>query len=836
MPPKRNATDDLTDLRQRSRFDYLAKREALKLAELQKDVEEDEREREKYGSKLSKKELAEMDKRKMTLRLTMERNQIDDTNSGFFMLDSTLTDKSEVLTKRSKKDNYKSEVQLWEEEQTSKARAAQGQQRVRESEDEYEYVFDPQTQINFVGSDANVLDPDKQRLQAQLVEAESRAKSIADVRSSLPIHAYKKELFEAFEAYPTIIVTAETGSGKSSQLPQYMLEYLNQRQDSGLIICTQPRRVAAISLATRVAEEHGTRLGNEIGYTIRFEDKTSEKTRIKYVTDGTLLRMFLTEPDLKNVSCIMLDEAHERTLATDILMALLKDVQKQHRNDLKIIVSSATLDAQAFSTYFDSCPVLFIPGRTFPVSSYHSTAPEANYLSAVCTTVFQIHTSVEDDGGILVFLTGQEEIESALQNLEETRKKLGNRVKELVVLPLYSALPPEEQSLIFNKTPPGVRKVILATNIAETSLTIDGIVYVIDTGFSKENQYNNTTKMESLSIVPISRASANQRAGRAGRTGPGKCFRLFTAHAFNNDLSETSEPEILRVNLCPTILLLKSIGVNDLLNFPFMTPPAPESIASSLETLYCLGALDSKGSITKVGRSLAELPISPEQGKTLISSSRFGCLNSVLTIIAMLGEANSLFFAPKDKKLHLDAAKRRFYVKGLGDYGAYLAIYNGWQESEFSVQFCQESFLQIKTLNRVRNVREQLEKLCEKIGLTPEDEEELDHVAIKKSFCAGFFANSARLGRDGQSYRPVKGANSITVWIHPSSYIHEPSERPRWLLYSELVLTSKEFMRSVLPIEPEYLTELAPFYFKEGDIEKLGDKKASKGKGKVGVD
>jgi pre-mRNA-splicing factor ATP-dependent RNA helicase DHX16 len=834
MPPKRNATDDLTDLRQRSRFDYLAKREALKLAELQKDVEEDEREREKYGSKLSKKELDEMDRRKLHYKLVRERNQIDDTNSGFFMLDSTLTDKSEVLTKRNKKENYKSEVQLWEEEQTSKAKVAQGQQRVRESEDEYEYVFDTQTQINFVGSDASVLDPDKQRLQAQLVEAESRAKSIADVRTSLPIYAYKDELLNAVTSHQIIIVTAETGSGKSSQIPQYMLEYLGS--SSQMVACTQPRRVAAISLATRVAEEHGTRLGNEVGYTIRFEDKTSEKTRIQYLTDGTLLRMFLTDPSLAKYDVLILDEAHERTLATDILSALLKDLVRL-RKDLKIIISSATLDAQAFSAYWDDAPVLWIPGRTYPVEIYYTAQPESNYISACLTTIWQIHTSATDDGDILVFLTGQEEIELALASLEETKLKLGKRVKELICLPLYAALPPNEQTKIFAAAPPGSRKCILATNIAETSLTIDGIRYVCDTGYSKENQYNNTTKMESLSIVPISRASANQRAGRAGRTGPGMCFRLFTQYSFNSELAATSDPEITRVNLCSTILLLKSIGVNDLLNFPFMTPPAPESIASSLETLYCLGALDSKGVITKIGRSLAELPIAAEQGKTLLSASRFGCLNSVLTIVAMLGEANALFFAPKDKKLHLDAAKRRFYVKGLGDFGSYHSIYTQWQETEEDSMWCKENYLQVKTLNRIRNVREQLEKLCEKIGLTPDDEGEPDPVAIKKAFVAGYFSNSARMGRDGQSYRPVKGANSTTVWIHPSSWCHEVSERPKWLIYSELVLTSKEFMRSVLPIEPEYLTELAPFYFKDGEVDKLGtDKKVGKGKGKVGVD
>ncbi|KAK7187475.1 hypothetical protein DPSP01_002591 [Paraphaeosphaeria sporulosa] len=841
MPPKRNATDDLSDLRQRSRFDYLQKREALKIAELQKDVEEDEREREKYGSKLSKRELDEMDKRKLTLRLTLERNQIDDTNSGFFMLDSTMTtDKSEVLSKRntSSKEHYKSEVQLWEEEQTAKAKAAQGNQRAREVEDEYEFVFDPSTSINFVG-DGVEYDPSKQQLQAQLDAAEQRAKSIADVRTSLPIHKFKSTILDGMVENQCMVITAETGSGKSSQIPQYMLEYLDRL---GLkdqqVICTQPRRVAAISLATRVAEEQGCRLGDRVGYTVRFEDKTTEKTRLKYLTDGTLLRMFLSQPDLPDVSCIILDEAHERTLATDILLGLLVDVLR-FRKDLRLIISSATLDAQKFSNFLQSCPILYVPGRTYPVTIYNTSQPEANYLQASITTVFQIHASA-GDGDILVFLTGQDEIEVALQSIEETKLKLGNRVKELIVLPLYAALPQDAQGRIFAPAPKGARKCILATNIAETSLTIDGVVYVIDSGYSKENSYNNTTKLEQLAVVPISRASANQRAGRAGRTGPGSCFRLYTQFSFQNELAETSEPEILRVNLTSTVLLLKSIGINDLISFQWMSPPAPESIAASLETLYCLGALDSKGVVTRVGRTLSQFPVAPEQAKTLISAGKFGCLRPVLTILSVLGEANALFFAPKDKKLHVDAAKKRFYGnkgQGLGDYGAYEKIYSEWVETEYDTMWCKEQFLQYRTLNRIRSIREQLEKICEQVGLIPEDEGELDPVAIKKAFVSGYFANSARMARDGQSYRPVKGANSTTVWIHPSSWVHEPSERPKWLIYSELVLTSKEFMRSVLPIEPEMLTEMAPFYFKEGDIEKLGvDKKMGKGKGKVGVD
>ena len=540
-----------------------------------------------------------------------------------------------------------------------------------------------------------------------------------------------------------------------------------------------------------------------------------------------LLREFLTEPDLSNYSALMIDEAHERTLHTDILFGLVKDIARG-RPDLKLLISSATLDAQKFSAFFDDAPILNIPGRTFDVEMNYSTQPEANYLSAAITTVFQIHLSQPMPGDILVFLTGQDEIEQAEASLQETARKLGAAAPELMICPIYANLPTDLQNRIFEPTPPKVRKVVLATNIAETSLTIDNIVYVIDPGYVKENRYTPATNMESLVAVPISRASANQRAGRAGRTGPGKCFRLYTKWAFYNDLPESTTPEIQRTNLTSVVLLLKSLGINDLIGFDFMDPPSPDMLIRSLEQLYALGALNDKGELTKVGRQMAEFPTDPMLAKAVLAADKEGCVEEVLSIIAMLGEASALFYRPKDKKLQADAARARFTVKEGGDHLTYLNIWNQWVDSDFSYVWAKENFMQQRSLTRARDVRDQLAKLCDRVEVTLSTCGGSNLPPIQKALAAGFFPNAARLQRGGDSYRTVK--NNMTVFLHPSSVLIE--SRPKWIIYYELVLTSKEFCRSCFPLQPEWLSEVAPHYYKAKEIDELGvDKKMPKGQG-----
>lgn len=526
--------------------------------------------------------------------------------------------------------------------------------------------------------------------------------SIQEQRQSLPIYKLKNELIKAVNDNQVLVVIGETGSGKTTQMTQYLAEagYTTR----GKIGCTQPRRVAAMSVAKRVAEEFGCRLGEEVGYAIRFEDCTGPETVIKYMTDGMLLREVLIDEQCATYSVIMLDEAHERTIHTDVLFGLLKGLVRR-RPDMRLIVTSATLDAEKFSGYFFDCPIFTIPGRTYPVEILYTKQPETDYLDAALITVMQIHLT-EPEGDVLLFLTGQEEIDTACQILYERMKGLGPNVPELIILPVYSALPSEMQTRIFEPPPPGTRKVVVATNIAEASLTIDGIYYVVDPGFAKQNVYNPKLGLDSLVITPISQASARQRAGRAGRTGPGKCYRLYTESAYRNEMLPTTVPEIQRINLGSTTLTMKAMGINDLLSFDFMDPPPPQALISAMEQLYSLGALDEEGLLTKLGRKMAEFPMEPPQSKMLLASVDLGCSDEILTIISML-QAQNIFYRPREKQAQADQKRAKFFQVE-GDHLTLLAVYEAWKAKNFSGPWCFENFVQSRSLRRAQDVRKQL--------------------------------------------------------------------------------------------------------------------------------
>ncbi|XP_028052105.1 probable pre-mRNA-splicing factor ATP-dependent RNA helicase DEAH5 [Camellia sinensis] len=637
--------------------------------------------------------------------------------------------------------------------------------------------------------------------------------SIQEQRRSLPIFKLKNELIQAVHDNQVLVVIGETGSGKTTQVTQYLAEagYTTK----GKIGCTQPRRVAAMSVAKRVAEEFGCRLGEEVGYTIRFENCTGPDTVIKYMTDGMLLIEILIDENLSQYSIIMLDEAHERTIHTDVLFGLLKQLVKR-RPDLRLIVTSATLDAEKFSGYFFNCNIFTIPGRTYPVEILYTKQPESDYLDASLITVLQIHLT-EPEGDILLFLTGQEEIDHACQCLYERMKGLGKNVPELIILPVYSALPSEMQSRIFDPAPPGKRKVVVATNIAEASLTIDGIYYVIDPGFAKQNVYNPKQGLDSLVITPISQASAKQRAGRAGRTGPGKCYRLYTESAFHNEMSPTSIPEIQRINLGMTTLTMKAMGINDLLSFDFMDPPSPQALISAMEQLYSLGALDEEGLLTKLGRKMAEFPLDPPLSKMLLASVDLGCSDEILTIIAMIQTGN-IFYRPREKQAQADQKRAKFFQPE-GDHLTLLAVYEAWKAKNFSGPWCFENFVQSRSLRRAQDVRKQL--------LTIMDKYKLDVVSagknftkIRKAITAGFFFHAAR--KDPQEgYRTL--VENQPVYIHPSSSLFQ--RQPDWVIYHELVMTTKEYMREVTVVDPKWLVELAPRFFKVADPTKMSKRK-----------
>ncbi|XP_013778446.1 ATP-dependent RNA helicase DHX8-like [Limulus polyphemus] len=637
--------------------------------------------------------------------------------------------------------------------------------------------------------------------------------SILEQRQSLPIYKLKDELVKAVSENQILIVIGETGSGKTTQITQYLAEAGFTTR--GKLGCTQPRRVAAMSVAKRVAEEFGCRLGQEVGYTIRFEDCTSPETLIKYMTDGMLLRECLIDPDLKGYAVMMLDEAHERTIHTDVLFGLLKNAVKK-RPELKLIVTSATLDAVKFSQYFFEAPIFTIPGRTYPVEILYTKEPETDYLDASLITVLQIHLT-EPPGDILLFLTGQEEIDTACEILYERMKSLGPQVPELIILPVYSALPSEMQTRIFDPAPPGSRKVVIATNIAETSLTIDGIYYVVDPGFVKQKVYNSKTGMDSLVVTPISQAQAKQRAGRAGRTGPGKCYRLYTERAYRDEMLTTPVPEIQRTNLASTVLQLKAMGINDLLSFDFMDAPPTETLIMALEQLYSLSALDSEGLLTRLGRRMAEFPLEPSLSKMLIMSVHLGCSEEILTVVSMLSVQN-VFYRPKDKQALADQKKAKFN-QAEGDHLTLLAVYNSWKNNKFSNAWCYENFVQIRTLKRAQDVRKQL------LGIM--DRHKLDVLScgkntarVQKAICSGFFRSTAK--KDPQEgYRTL--VDGQVVYIHPSSALF--NRQPEWVVYHELVQTTKEYMREVTTIDPKWLVEFAPAFFKFADPTKLSKHK-----------
>lgn len=639
-------------------------------------------------------------------------------------------------------------------------------------------------------------------------------KPIKEQRESLPIFKLRNELLQAIHDNQVLIVIGETGSGKTTQITQYMAEagYTSR----GVIGCTQPRRVAAMSVAKRVSEEYGCRLGAEVGYAIRFEDQTGPDTLIKYMTDGMLLREILSDDEVSKYSVIMLDEAHERTISTDVLFGLLKAAVKK-RPELKLIVTSATLDAEKFSTYFFNSHIFTIPGRTFPVEILYSKDPEQDYVEAALMTVLQIHLT-EPSGDILVFLTGQEEIDTACQVLHERMQKLeAMSPPPLIILPVYSALPSEMQTMIFEPPPPGCRKCIVATNIAEASLTIDGIFFVVDPGMSKVKMYNSKTGMDSLLITPVSQANARQRSGRAGRTGPGKCYRLYTELAYRNEMLATAVPEIQRTNLSNTVLLLKAMGIQDMLSFDFMDSPPVETMINALESLWTLGSLDDEGMLTDMGRKMAEFPMEPALSKMLLTSVDLRCSDEIMTIVAMLSVQN-VFYRPKDKQALADQKKSKFHQPE-GDHCTLLEVYKTWAHNRFSNPWCYENFIQARALRRSQDVRKQLITLMDRYKF------EIvscgnDYNRIRRCITAGYFGNASR--RDPQEgYRTLTDHNQ--VYIHPASALYQ--RNPEWIVYHELVLTSKEYLRECSTIEPQWLPELAPNLFARADPTKLSKRK-----------
>ncbi|KAF4547870.1 Helicase associated domain (HA2)-containing protein 2 [Elsinoe fawcettii] len=666
----------------------------------------------------------------------------------------------------------------------------------------------------------------------------------------LPIARHRDSILFAIETHQVLVLVGQTGSGKTTQVPQF-LEQAGWASDGRTIAITQPRRVAATTVATRVAEEMRVQLGQEVGYSIRFEDVSSAATKIKFLTDGLLLREALVDPLLSRYSVIMVDEAHERSLSSDILLGILKKILKR-RKDLRIIISSATLQAEDFLDFFTSstdldqknrdsnagsqksdqdpkssgqtpksATIISIEGRMYPVDIEYLASPAENYVERAVQTIFDIHTT-ETDGDILVFLTGRDEIDTCIEMIADRLPSIPKGHESLYPLPLYAGLSTEQQMYVFEEPPENSRKVIVSTNIAEASITIPGIVHVIDCGFVKLRAYNPNTGIETLTARLISKAAAMQRAGRAGRTKSGKCFRLYTEDNYNA-LEEASIPEIRRSNLAPVILQLKCLGIDNVAKFPYLTPPPSSLVVRGLELLYSLGALDDYARLTKpLGVRMAELAVEPMMAKVLLSASTFGCLSEMLSIAAMTTLQGAVWIQHEGERKAMETSRWKFAV----DEGDHLTLLNVYQAfvttGKKDAGWCRNNLLNFKSMSRAVSVRNQLRKYLERFGINVEEtlskpkQGQTDTAdkteKIRRCLTTGYFANAAKMQPDG-SFKTVDGGT--TLHAHPSSLMF--NRKADWVIFHEITETGeKTSIRDITKIEKSWLTEYAPNYYKLG--------------------
>ncbi|EPZ32495.1 DUF1605 domain-containing protein [Rozella allomycis CSF55] len=634
------------------------------------------------------------------------------------------------------------------------------------------------------------------------------AKTQQKTKPKLPIHSAKNTIISEIQNNKSIILVGETGSGKTTQVPQFIYE--SQPKSNKKICITQPRRVAAISLANRVAEEMGEKVGGKVGYTIRFEDVTSSDTRLQFMTDGMLLRAILADPMLSQYSHVVLDEAHERTVRGDVLFGLVKNIQEKRKDDFKIVIMSATINAEKFSKYFDDAKILYVAGRMYPVEINYTEEPTHNYLNAALVTILQIHEEMPP-GDVLVFLTGQEDIVSAQTILENHAKHAEERgLGKLFVCPIYSSMPTSAQNLVFKKTPEGSRKIVLATNIAETSITIPGIRYVVDSGLAKIRGFHPKLGIESLLTQQISRASARQRSGRAGRMREGICFRLYPENVFFDLLEEETTPEIMRCSVTEIVLLLKAMKVDDPLTFDFIDRPPLDSMKKALKELYALSALDDKGNLTKLGEKMSKFPLDAKLAKVLLTSTDVSIIIDVVSLLSV----ENIFFTPSTRDEHLKEkvlANRAIFASPTGDHITLLNAFYSYLKNRKDPNWCEMNCINKKSMDQVLKIRKQLVDISKRLGLEVSensDRNSIDKESILKCFLAGFFNNTAFLQADG-SYSTLM--NNTTVFIHPSSVL--VGKKPACVTFNELVLTSKCYMRGISVIEPDWITQVAPHVF-----------------------
>ena len=611
---------------------------------------------------------------------------------------------------------------------------------------------------------------------------------------ALPISARREEIQAAIARHPVVIVCGETGSGKTTQLPKMLLEM--GRAAAGRIGHTQPRRIAARSVAARVAEELGSALGELVGYKVRFHDKVGARTGIKVMTDGILLAETQGDRSLREYGTIILDEAHERSLNIDFLLGYLKRLV-EGRSDLKVIITSATIDAERFSQHFGGAPVIEVSGRLYPVEvRYRPVGGDAEDTTreeeeqALADAVDELCR--EGPGDVLVFLPGEREIRDAADVLRK-------RFHGVEILPLYSRLSAAEQDRVFK--PAGARRVVLATNVAETSLTVPRVRFVVDTGDARVKRYSYRNRVEMLRVEPVSQASAKQRAGRCGRVANGVCIRLYSEEDHDRRPA-FSEPELLRSSLASVILRAKSLGLDEVETFPFLDPPSPRAIGDGYALLSELNAVAEDRQLTDVGRELARLPVDPRVARMLVAAREERCLAQVRVIAAALSVQD-----PRERPLEKAAAADERHGRFADERSDFLGFLKLWklQEESGLRRICRESFLSYPRMREWRDVEAQLARTLEELewrdsSAHPERPEGAR--AIHRALLAGLLGN---VGMRDEAEGSYTGARGIKFWIHPGSWTKKPG---RWVVAAELVETTRLYARTVAGIDPKWLEEI----------------------------
>ena len=618
----------------------------------------------------------------------------------------------------------------------------------------------------------------------------------------LPVYEQKQRILDTLKDNQVIVVQSPTGSGKTTQIP--VILYEAGYAQSGTIAVTQPRRIAALSVSEFISKQLNTTYPGLVGYKMRFEDKTDATTKIKIMTDGILLQEMKLDPWLSKYSVIMVDEAHERSLNIDFVLGLLKRVLAE-RKDFRVIVSSATMNAEAFSAYFDGCPIVTIDTITYPVTIVYdtpsipaSTISEAAtdaLLTKICNTVDRILANNEP-GGILIFLPGEKIIKDCLWKLDHSPFS-----RKIHTLPLYGRLAKEEQEKVFDPAPFGKKKVIISTNIAETSVTISDITTVIDAGLAKLNFYNPRTFTSSLNETAISKASCNQRKGRAGRTQPGICYRLYSRKDYDTRTMYTTE-EIYRTDLSEVVLRMAELGITDFQNFDFISPPGIEGIIGAVDTLNMLKALDSDNTLSSIGKLMVEFPLEPRISRIIIEAiMKYPNVLEEALIAAAFLSANSPFLLPQGEEMEARKAHHNFRDMQ-GDFVSYLNIFKGYTSSPDKEKFCKKNYLDDRVMAEIENINVQLKDIVSKMNIPiMGGGNKGDYLCCIASGMIQFVC--IRTGKN--TYRSL---TADKICIHPGSVLFR--QDPLFIVAGEIVRTSRMYAMSVSPLTKSLLHQISP--------------------------